>query len=52
MDIQLIIVFFLFACAAFFLGRMVYNNLRPKKGGACGSNCKCGMDLSQPKKGH
>ncbi|MCL4639442.1 MAG: hypothetical protein M5Z89_10675 [Olivibacter sp.] len=25
---------------------MLYNNLKPKKGGTCGSNCKCGMDFS------
>ncbi|MEH6305051.1 FeoB-associated Cys-rich membrane protein [Olivibacter sp. CPCC 100613] len=43
---QTIVVFLLFALAALYLGRMLYKNLKPKKGNACGSNCKCGMDFS------
>jgi len=46
MDMQHVIVFVLFAVAAFYLGRMVYQNLKPKKGNSCGSNCKCGVDFS------
>lgn len=53
MDVQSIIVLLLFAGAAFFLGRMIYNNLRPKKGSGsgCGANCKCGVDFSEPPSG-
>ncbi|QNL51422.1 FeoB-associated Cys-rich membrane protein [Olivibacter sp. SDN3] len=47
MDTQSILVFALFAAAAVYLGRMLYANVKPKKGNACGSNCKCGMDFSQ-----
>jgi len=46
MDIQMIIVFLLFALAAFYLGKMLYGNLKPKKGNSCGANCKCGIDFS------
>jgi len=46
MDMQLFVVFALFAVAAFYIGRMVYRNLKPKKGNSCGANCKCGMDFS------
>ncbi|WP_345230613.1 FeoB-associated Cys-rich membrane protein [Olivibacter ginsenosidimutans] len=46
MNVQLIIVFGLFAYAAFYIGRMLYRNLKPKKGKTCGSNCKCGVDFS------
>jgi len=53
MDVQLIVVLLLFAAAAFYIGKMLYSNLKPKKGGSCGTNCKCGMDFSdvqQPNK--
>ena len=43
---QTIIVFLLFTIAAFYLGKMLYSNLKPKKGNACGGNCKCGVDFS------
>jgi hypothetical protein len=45
MDIQTILVIILFAGALFYVGRMVYKSISPKKGG-CGSNCKCGVDFS------
>jgi FeoB-associated Cys-rich membrane protein len=44
MNIQLVIILFLFAGAIFYVGRMVYKSLSAKKG--CGSNCKCGVDFS------
>ncbi len=46
MDLQSVMVFLLFVAAALYLGRMLYNSLKPKKGTACGSNCKCGVDFS------
>ncbi|WP_276091164.1 FeoB-associated Cys-rich membrane protein [Pedobacter sp. JY14-1] len=45
MDIQTLLVILLFAGALFYIGRMVYRSLTPKKDG-CGSNCKCGVDFS------
>jgi hypothetical protein len=45
MDIQTILVIILFAGALFYVGRIVYRSISPKKGG-CGSNCKCGVDFS------
>jgi hypothetical protein len=48
MNTQTILVFILFAVALFYIGRMVYKNLRVKKDG-CGGNCKCGVDFSDIK---
>ncbi|WP_310145840.1 FeoB-associated Cys-rich membrane protein [Pedobacter africanus] len=45
MDIQNILVILLFAAAIFYVGRMVYRAIFQKKG-ACGGNCKCGVDFS------
>ncbi|WP_316790715.1 FeoB-associated Cys-rich membrane protein [Pedobacter frigoris] len=45
MDIQTILVILLFAAAVFYVGRIVYRSVSPKKGG-CASNCKCGVDFS------
>jgi len=44
MNVQLLLVIFLFAGALFYMGRMAYKALFVKKG--CGSNCKCGVDFS------
>lgn len=46
MDIQVILVVLLFIAALFYIGRMIYRSVSPKKGG-CGSNCKCGVDFSE-----
>jgi hypothetical protein len=50
MGIQETLVFLIFAAALFYIGRIVYRNLRSDKG--CASNCKCGIDFSEaePKK--
>ncbi|EDM37252.1 hypothetical protein PBAL39_05618 [Pedobacter sp. BAL39] len=46
MDIQTILVILLFMAAAFYVGRMLYRSISPKKGG-CASGCgKCGADFS------
>ena len=44
MNLQLIIIFILFAAALFYVGRMLYKSVSAKK--SCGSNCKCGVDFS------
>jgi len=46
MDVQMIVVFLLFGLAAFYIGKMLYSSLKPKKDGSCGANCKCGADFS------
>lgn len=45
MDIQKILVVILFLAAVFYIGRIIYRSVSPKKGG-CASNCKCGVDFS------
>jgi hypothetical protein len=48
MDLQLLLVFTLFALAVLWLGKMVYRSMASKK--ACSSNCgKCAADFSDIK---
>jgi len=47
MGIQEILVTVLFIAAIVYVGRLIYNNLKPNKD--CGSNCKCGVDFSKVK---
>ncbi len=48
MDIQTILVGIIFVVAAFYLGRMIYRNIRPgDQKGSCGGNCKCGADFPE-----
>lgn len=47
MDMQVIIVGLLFLAALFYIGRIIYRSVAPKKSGGCASGCgKCGVDLS------
>jgi len=48
MDIQTVLVALIFAAALFYVGRMIYRSVSPKRTG-CGSNCKCGVDFSNIK---
>jgi len=51
MDIQIILVGIIFVVAAFYLGRMVYRNVRPdSKTGSCGGCGKCGADFAEADK--
>jgi len=45
MGIQEILVACLFIAAIIYVGRIIYNNLKPNS--ACGTNCKCGVDFSK-----
>ncbi|MCX2481719.1 FeoB-associated Cys-rich membrane protein [Pedobacter sp. MC2016-15] len=46
MDVQIILVGLLFLAALFYIGRIIYRSVVPKKGG-CASGCgKCGVDFS------
>lgn len=48
MGMQEIILAVIFAAALFYIGRMMYRNLKSEKG--CASNCgKCGADFSNIK---
>ncbi|TCK83223.1 hypothetical protein C8N28_1813 [Albibacterium bauzanense] len=49
MDVQLILVFVLFGIALLYLGRTVYLNVKPKKGGAC-KTCSACSDIAEPLK--
>jgi len=42
---QVILVALLFVAALFYIGRIIYRSVSPKKGG-CGTNCKCGVDFT------
>ncbi len=51
MDLQIILVGIIFAVAAFYLGRMVYRNIRPgDKKGSCGGCGNCGADFTEADK--
>lgn len=47
MGIQEIVVSVLFAGALVYVGRLIYRSFQAKS--ACGSNCKCGVDVSEIK---
>lgn len=47
--IQQILVGLVFLAAIWYVGRMVYRQLKPKNNG-CGVNCKCGVDFSDIEK--
>ncbi|WP_256003118.1 FeoB-associated Cys-rich membrane protein [Pedobacter deserti] len=48
MDFQVVLAGLLFVAALFYIGRLVYRSVSPKRNG-CGSNCKCGVDFSNIK---
>jgi hypothetical protein len=49
MNFQEIIVGILFIIAIAYVGKIVYQMIKPKKNG-CGANCKCGVDFSEIEK--
>lgn len=47
MDVQFVLMIIVFAAALFYVGRIVYRNISPKKG-QCATGCgKCGADFSK-----
>ncbi len=47
MDIQFILMIALFVAALFYVGRVIYRSVAPKKG-SCATGCgKCGADFSK-----
>ncbi|POY38985.1 FeoB-associated Cys-rich membrane protein [Solitalea longa] len=47
--IQQLLVGVIFLAALWYIGRMVYRQIKPKNN-SCGSNCKCGVDFSEIEK--
>ncbi|MCO4292922.1 FeoB-associated Cys-rich membrane protein [Solitalea sp. MAHUQ-68] len=47
--IQQLLVGMFFLVALWYVGRMVYRQVKPKKN-SCGANCKCGVDFSELEK--